>query len=78
MLGPAEDGGYYLIGMRGLYPFLFDDVPWSTSLVLDLTQTRLNSQRVKWQCLAEYRDLDTPDDYHAWLDSGRKTGLKTF
>ena len=72
VLGPAEDGGYYLIGMRGLHPFLFDDVPWSTSLVLDLTQTRLNSQRVKWQCLAEHRDLDTPDDYQAWLESGRK------
>jgi rSAM/selenodomain-associated transferase 1 len=72
VLGPAEDGGYYLIGMRGLYPFLFGDVPWSTSMVLDLTKTRLNSRRVKWQCLAEHRDLDTPDDYHAWLESGRK------
>jgi rSAM/selenodomain-associated transferase 1 len=72
VLGPAADGGYYLIGMNGLYPFLFGDVPWSTSLVLDLTKTRLKSRRVKWQCLAEHRDLDTPDDYHACLESGRK------
>jgi rSAM/selenodomain-associated transferase 1 len=72
VLGPAEDGGYYLIGMNGLHPFLFGDVPWSTSLVLDLTKTRLKSRQIKWQCLAEHRDLDTPDDYHAWLESGRK------
>jgi rSAM/selenodomain-associated transferase 1 len=70
VLGPAEDGGYYLIGMRGLYPFVFDDVPWSTSTVLDLTQTRLNNRGVKWQCLPPHRDLDTVDDYRAWLESG--------
>ena len=70
VLGPAKDGGYYLIGMSGLYPFVFDDIPWSTPLVLESTKTRLNSQQVKWQCLAEHRDLDTPEDYHAWLESG--------
>jgi rSAM/selenodomain-associated transferase 1 len=70
VLGPAEDGGYYLVGMRGLYPFIFDDIPWSTSAVLGMTQTRLNSRGVKWQCLAPHRDLDTADDYRAWLESG--------
>jgi len=73
VLGPAEDGGYYLIGMRGLYPFVFHDVPWSTSTVLELTKTRLSSQQVKWQCLALHRDLDTPDDYRAWQESSVKT-----
>jgi len=72
VLGPAEDGGYYLIGMRGLYPFVFHDVPWSTSTVLELTKTRLSSQRVKWQCLVSHRDLDTPEDYGAWLESSGK------
>lgn len=70
VLGPAEDGGYYLIGMRGLYPFVFDDVPWSTSTVLDLTKSRLSCRGVKWQCLVPHRDLDTADDYRAWLESG--------
>lgn len=76
VLGPAEDGGYYLIGMSGLHPFLFTDVPWSTPAVLDLTKTRLNSKQVTWQCLTAHRDLDTPDDYHAWLESGRKLESK--
>ena len=73
VLGPAEDGGYYLIGMREFYPFVFDDVPWSTSTVLELTKTRLNNRRIKWQCLTLRRDLDTADDYRAYLESGRKT-----
>ena len=76
VLGPAEDGGYYLIGMNGLYPFVFGDVPWSTPTVLDLTKTRLKSKQVNWQCLTAHRDLDTPDDYHAWLESGRKLESK--
>ncbi len=76
VLGPAEDGGYYLIGMRGLYPFVFDDVPWSTSTVLELTKNRLNNRRVQWQCLAPHRDLDTPDDYRAWLESSGKMRAK--
>ncbi len=73
VLGPAEDGGYYLIGMRGLYPFIFDEIPWSTPTVLDLTKTRLKSQQLEWQCLAPHRDLDTPDDYHAYMESGINT-----
>ena len=73
VLGPAEDGGYYLIGMREFYPFVFDDVPWSTSTVLELTKTRLNNRRVKWQCLTLRRDLDTADDYRAYLESDRNT-----
>ena len=69
VLGPAEDGGYYLVGMRGVYPFVFDAVPWSTPTVMDVTTTRLNSQQVKWEALSLHRDLDTPDDDHAWLES---------
>jgi rSAM/selenodomain-associated transferase 1 len=76
VLGPAEDGGYYLVGMSGLYSFVFGEVPWSTPTVLDLTKTRLKSQQVKWQCLTVHRDLDTPDDYHAWLELVRKLESK--
>ncbi|MGB5439469.1 MAG: TIGR04282 family arsenosugar biosynthesis glycosyltransferase [Gammaproteobacteria bacterium] len=68
VLGPAEDGGYYLIGMRGRYPYVFDDVPWSTPAVLELTKARLQQRRVKLHCLTRRRDLDTADDYRAWLE----------
>ena len=73
VLGPAEDGGYYLIGMREFYPFVFDDIPWSTSAVLALTKNRLNTERIKWRSLTLRRDLDTADDYRAYLESARDT-----
>ncbi|MBL1280129.1 MAG: TIGR04282 family arsenosugar biosynthesis glycosyltransferase [Fluviicola sp.] len=37
VFGPAEDGGYYLIGMNQLLPFVFENKPWSTEGLLDLT-----------------------------------------
>jgi rSAM/selenodomain-associated transferase 1 len=74
VLGPAEDGGYYLIGMRVSYPFVFDNIPWGTSAVLERTIERLNGLGIKWRCLATHRDLDTEEDYHAWLDSGMIAG----
>jgi len=40
VLGPARDGGYYLIGVRASQPVLFRDVPWGTARVLDVTRRR--------------------------------------
>ena len=40
VLGPSEDGGYYLIGMKTLHPRLFEDIDWSTDRVLAQTRTR--------------------------------------
>jgi len=37
VLGPCDDGGYYLIGMRSFIPELFIGIPWSTSRVAELT-----------------------------------------
>ena len=39
-LGPSEDGGYYLLGLRELEPALFEDIAWSTSSVLSTTLER--------------------------------------
>lgn len=40
VLGPAEDGGYYLLGMRAAHARLFEDIPWSTDRVAALTRAR--------------------------------------
>lgn len=66
VLGPAADGGYYLIGMNTRHGFLFEDMPWSTAAVLQLTEQRLREHNLQWQQLDMHRDLDTPDDYLAW------------
>src|SRR5262249_38968052 len=42
VLGPAEDGGYYLLGVQGTHPELFTGIPWGTSEVLSATRRRLH------------------------------------
>ena len=62
VLGPSEDGGYYLVGVRDDYPTLFDDVPWSTPAVLDVTLHRAGEARLRTALLPTWFDVDTPDD----------------
>ncbi|MEM9291745.1 MAG: TIGR04282 family arsenosugar biosynthesis glycosyltransferase [Acidobacteriota bacterium] len=70
VLGPAEDGGYYLIGLRpeAVRWQLFKDVPWSTSQVLKTTLARCQQLGFGCQRLPPASDVDTPEDLHrlAW------------
>lgn len=64
VLGPALDGGYYLIGLKAeANPDLFKGVSWSTAKVLE--QTRANAERLglKTHLLPEYFDVDRPEDW---------------
>ncbi|MGD2138048.1 MAG: TIGR04282 family arsenosugar biosynthesis glycosyltransferase [Gammaproteobacteria bacterium] len=67
VLGPATDGGYYLVGMRDLQRCIFEDMPWSTPAVLDITRSRLQRRGIAWHCLPVRRDLDTPADYASYV-----------
>jgi uncharacterized protein len=62
VVGPAEDGGYYLIGVRADHATLFDDVPWSTGAVLQVTRRRAAGAGLRCALLPEWFDVDTPDD----------------
>jgi hypothetical protein len=62
VLGPAEDGGYYLIGARSLVPGLFRDMPWSTPQVLALSLERLRAAGVECALLEPGLDVDTFED----------------
>jgi hypothetical protein len=62
VIGPAADGGYYLLGVRRLVPELFRDVAWGTSTVLSETVARLEEARVPYRLLAPGFDVDTLDD----------------
>ncbi len=66
VLGPAEDGGYYLIGVSRVDPGLFDGVAWSTDQVR--RRTLQNAQAIGWNTsqLKVLRDVDTYEDYRAW------------
>ena len=67
VLGPAEDGGYYLIGMRNHHPGLFANIPWSTHEVLAATEMHLRAQGLNWRLLPVHRDIDTAEDYAAYV-----------
>ena len=67
VLGPAEDGGYYLIGMQRPGWKVFDDIPWSTKTVLEKTMNKLNALRLKYAVLPKRSDLDVEADYIRWL-----------
>ncbi|MGH7303478.1 MAG: TIGR04282 family arsenosugar biosynthesis glycosyltransferase [Candidatus Rokuibacteriota bacterium] len=62
VLGPTEDGGYYLIGMRAAHRALFDAVPWSTSAVLEVTLRQAAAAGLQTVCMPAWFDVDTPDD----------------
>ena len=62
VLGPAEDGGYVLIGMQQQFPELFTDISWGSSLVLEATRSRLSDLNLKWYETTIQWDVDRPQD----------------
>jgi rSAM/selenodomain-associated transferase 1 len=65
VLGPALDGGYYLLGGRAPLPDLFSEVPWGTGRVLGEMRRRLAELGVAWTELPILRNVDTPADAKA-------------
>lgn len=63
VLGPAADGGYYLIGLRAPCPPLFSDIPWSTPEVLARTRAALSRQKLT---ALELPVLEDVDDAAGW------------
>jgi rSAM/selenodomain-associated transferase 1 len=64
VLGPATDGGYYLIGCARLAPTLFDEIPWSSAEVLAATVARVRQSALRLAMLPPWYDVDTLDDWH--------------
>jgi uncharacterized protein len=62
VLAPAEDGGYVLIGLKQPQPALFENIPWGTDKVLELTRARLKALNLGHYELNTQWDLDTVDD----------------
>ena len=62
VLGPARDGGYYLLGMREMAPGVFDGVPWSTDRVLERTLGRLREAGIEPALLETLADVDDAAD----------------
>jgi hypothetical protein len=65
VLGPAEDGGYYILALRESRPELFEGIAWSTPAVLVQTVARARQGGLRIHQLARLRDIDTPEDLRA-------------
>ena len=66
VIGPATDGGYYLLGMNKLQPDLFRNKTWSTDSVLAETLADAHRLGLRVALLPELRDVDTAADLVAW------------
>jgi uncharacterized protein len=62
VVGPATDGGYYLLGMTELFENLFENKKWSTDLVLRDTIKNLTDSNTKFYLLEQLNDIDTESD----------------
>jgi uncharacterized protein len=66
VLGPANDGGYYLIGLRQPAPALFQNIAWSTATVLAQTVDQAAHLGLTPAYLPTLTDIDTPEDLARW------------
>lgn len=62
VLGPARDGGYWLLGLRAPLPHIFRDIEWSTPAVLAQTRARLAAAGITPALLPTLTDVDTAAD----------------
>ncbi len=62
VLGPTEDGGYYLIGARHEMPDVFTNIAWSTPQVWAATVDRLSHFGTRWSALQTRYDVDDVHD----------------
>jgi rSAM/selenodomain-associated transferase 1 len=66
VLGPATDGGYYLIGLRSLIPELFSGIDWGTDQVFRQTMTIAQAKELAIATLTPFTDVDRPEDLAIW------------
>lgn len=67
VLGPAEDGGYWLLGLRRPAPELFRDIPWSTPEALAATEAHARAAGLSVGLLRRLADVDSLEDWRRWL-----------
>lgn len=74
VLGPSEDGGYYLVGLRRCPQGLFRGIRWSTDGALADTMDQFRRMDLRYACIAQRFDVDRPEDVdrvHHLVKSGR-------
>ena len=81
VLGPCEDGGYYLVGLRCPQPGLFEGIPWSTDAVFATTLDKARASGLSVHVLPQWFDVDTEADLrrlHADMTAGTHGPPRTY
>lgn len=73
VLGPATDGGYYLIGCNAYYPRLFQQIDWGGERVLFATVERIRETNLNLALLPPWYDVDTLEDW--WMFRGHLAAM---
>lgn len=75
VIGPAYDGGYYLIGFyrETFLPSAFRGISWGGEYVFEHTVNTLRRSGLRFHVLPQWRDIDRPEDISALIDNSRKT-----
>lgn len=68
VIGPAEDGGYYLMGMSKPCYFVFEDKPWSNPALFNITAEHMEKKGATYALLPTLNDIDTYEDYVKWKE----------
>ncbi len=76
VIGPSNDGGYYLLGMKELKEYLFNDVKWSSSEVYEKTIQLLKANGDNYISFEELIDVDDLKSLKKWLDEDGTNKLK--
>ncbi|GAB4342754.1 MAG: hypothetical protein Kow0099_20550 [Candidatus Abyssubacteria bacterium] len=71
VLGPANDGGYYLIGLSRMFPQLFDGLPWGADDVCERTLQLANKHHISTALVEKLSDVDRVDDLEVWENARR-------
>ena len=75
VVGPSEDGGYYLIGTRGEQGAIFEEIPWSTPDVTSTTLERARRLGLSACVLPEWYDVDDPETLLRAVEDSMTMGL---
>ncbi len=67
VIGPANDGGYFLLGFKSKLIDLFSGIEWSTDSVFNSTIEKLNNSKTHYFVVDELTDIDTLEDLQNWL-----------
>jgi len=70
VIGPAHDGGYYLLGLKQARPELFCGIDWGTGTVFRRTVERLRGRTLSCALLPELRDIDLLEDWQWYCSEG--------